>query len=74
MPSERGEAHIQKEQVGSYAARWLKLSRDDVPQASKPPRPNSVVLAIMTNGNSTNGQAGNHQHSAPERTRSEPGS
>lgn len=74
MASERGEAQIQKEQDGSYAARWLKLSRDDVPQAGKPPRTNSVVLAIMTNGNSTSGQAGNHQQSVSEPPRSEPGS
>ena len=74
MPGEHSEGKIQKEQGGSYSARWLKLSRDDVPQAGKPPRPNSVVLAIMTNGNSTNGRAGNHQQDAPERPRSEPGS
>ena len=71
MPSERGETRIQKEQGGSYAARWLKLSRDDVPQASKPPRPNYVVQAIMTNGNSIDGQAGNQHQSGSDRTRSE---
>ena len=73
MPSERRDGQIPKEQGGSYAARWLKLSRDDVPQAGKPPRPNSVVQAIMTNGNSTYGQAENHQQSAPEQPRPEPG-
>ena len=56
MPSERGDNQIQTEQ-GSYAARWLKDSRDDVPQTDKPPRPNSVVQTIMSNGNSTNRQA-----------------
>ena len=60
MPSESGKSQVQDEQGGSYAARWLKLSRDDVPQTGKPPRLNSVVLAIMANGNSTNKRSGNH--------------
>ena len=71
MPSERREDKIQNEQGGSYAARWLKLSRDDVPQTGNPPRPNSVVLAIMSNGNSTNEQSGNHQRHESDRSRSE---
>ena len=63
MPSERGDNQIQTDQ-GSYAARWLRDSRDDVPQTDKPLRPNSVVQAIMSNGNSTNGQVENQQQGA----------
>ena len=71
MPSEGGKAKIETGKGGSYAARWLKLSRDDVPQTGNPPRPNSVVLAIMANGNSTNEKSGNHQQRESDRYRSE---
>ena len=71
MPDESGDSQMRKEQVGSYAARWLKDSRDDVPQTDRPPRPNSVVQAIMTNGNSTNEQAGHERQRAAGQDSSE---
>ena len=68
MPRKDSDHQTREVRIGGYSPEWSKRSRDDVPQTDKPPRPNSVVQAIMTNGNSTNEQAGQQQQGGTERT------
>ena len=51
---------------GGYSGRWLRESRDDVPQTGKPVRKNPVVEAIMAKGNPVSQQSGEPEQSGSE--------
>ena len=71
MPTEKRNSQSIDKQLGSYAPGWLKKSRDDVPDTDQDLPENPLVEAIMSNGNTTNEQAGEQQQSGTAQTQSE---